>query len=80
MRQYSPLEVSTHNALGRQQGVCCINDGADDRCAAQAVQIGHHHAALDTLFGSGVVDLRYADFTSPEVEIYTYSITGGQTI
>ncbi len=33
-----------------------------------------------TLFGSGVVDLRYADFTSPEVSIHAYSIMGGQTI
>ncbi len=33
-----------------------------------------------TLWGGGVVDLRYADFTSPEVEIHTYSIMGGQTI
>ncbi len=33
-----------------------------------------------TLFGGGVVDLRYADFTSPEVEIHTYSIMGAQTI
>jgi hypothetical protein len=33
-----------------------------------------------TLCGGGVVDLRYADFTSPEVEIRTYSIMGGQTI
>ena len=32
------------------------------------------------LWGGGVVDLRYADFTSPEVEIHTYSIMGGQTI
>ncbi|KUI20259.1 hypothetical protein AU193_17115 [Mycobacterium sp. GA-1285] len=32
------------------------------------------------LFGGGVVDLRYADFTSPEVEIHAYSIFGGQTI
>lgn len=32
------------------------------------------------LFGGGVVDLRYADFTSPEVEIRAYSIFGGQTI
>jgi hypothetical protein len=32
------------------------------------------------LFGGGVVDLRYADFTSPDVEIHTYSIMGGQTI
>lgn len=30
--------------------------------------------------GGGVVDLRYADFTSPEVHIRTYSIMGGQTI
>ena len=27
-----------------------------------------------------MVDLRYADFTSPEVEIHTYSIMGAQTI
>jgi len=33
-----------------------------------------------TLFGGGVMDLRYADFTSPDVEIHTYSICGGQTI
>jgi hypothetical protein len=33
-----------------------------------------------TLFGGGVVDLRYADFTSSEVEIHAYSIMGGQTI
>jgi hypothetical protein len=33
-----------------------------------------------TLFGGGVVDLRYADFTSPNVEIHAYSILGGQTI
>jgi uncharacterized protein DUF1707 len=32
------------------------------------------------LFGGGVIDLRYADFTSPEVEIHSYSIFGGQTI
>ena len=32
------------------------------------------------LWGGGVVDLRYADFTSPEVEIRAYSIMGGQTI
>ncbi|MDX1885092.1 DUF1707 domain-containing protein [Mycolicibacterium sp. 120270] len=32
------------------------------------------------LWGGGVIDLRYADFTSPEVEIHTYSIMGGQTI
>jgi len=32
-----------------------------------------------TLFGGGVVDLRYADFTSPNVEIHAYSIFGGQT-
>lgn len=31
-------------------------------------------------WGSGVVDLRYADFTSPEVEIHAYSIMGMQTI
>lgn len=30
--------------------------------------------------GSGVIDLRYADFTSPDVEIKAYSIMGGQTI
>lgn len=33
-----------------------------------------------TFFGGGVVDLRYADFTSPAVEIHAYSIFGGQTI
>jgi hypothetical protein len=33
-----------------------------------------------SLFGGGVVDLRYADFTSPDVEIHAYSIMGGQTI
>lgn len=33
-----------------------------------------------TLFGGGVVDLRYADFTSSHVEIHAYSILGGQTI
>jgi hypothetical protein len=32
------------------------------------------------LWGGGVVDLRYADFTSPDVEIHSYSIMGGQTI
>jgi len=32
------------------------------------------------LFGGGVVDLRYADFTSPDVQITAYSIMGGQTI
>lgn len=32
------------------------------------------------LFGGGVIDLRYADFTSPEVDIHSYSIFGGQTI
>jgi hypothetical protein len=32
------------------------------------------------LLGGGVVDLRYADFTSPDVEIHAYSIMGGQTI
>lgn len=33
-----------------------------------------------TLFGGGVVDLRYADFTSSDIEIHAYSIMGGQTI
>lgn len=33
-----------------------------------------------TLFGGGVVDLRFADFTASEVEIHAYSIFGGQTI
>ncbi|WP_395310127.1 DUF1707 domain-containing protein [Mycobacterium sp. AMU20-3851] len=32
------------------------------------------------LFGGGVIDLRYADFTSPEVDIRSISIFGGQTI
>jgi hypothetical protein len=31
-------------------------------------------------WGGGVVDMRYADFTSHEVEIRSYSIMGGQTI
>ncbi|WP_046300995.1 DUF1707 domain-containing protein [Mycobacterium sp. UM_Kg27] len=33
-----------------------------------------------SLWGGGVIDLRYADFTSPDVEINAYSIMGGQTI
>ncbi|OBK11757.1 DUF1707 SHOCT-like domain-containing protein [Mycobacterium asiaticum] len=33
-----------------------------------------------TFWGSGVVDLRYADFTSTEVAIHAYSIMGAQTI
>jgi hypothetical protein len=33
-----------------------------------------------TFWGSGVLDLRYADFTSTEVEIHAYSIMGMQTI
>lgn len=33
-----------------------------------------------TLWGGGVIDLRYADFTSPDVQINAYSIMGGQTI
>ena len=32
------------------------------------------------LWGGGVIDLRYADFTCPDVEIKSYSIMGGQTI
>jgi hypothetical protein len=32
------------------------------------------------LWGGGVIDLRYADFTSTEVDIYAISIMGGQTI
>lgn len=32
------------------------------------------------LWGGGVIDLRYADFTSTEVDIRAYSIMGGQTI
>jgi len=32
------------------------------------------------LFGGGVIDLRYADFTTADVEIHSYSIFGGQTI
>lgn len=32
------------------------------------------------LWGGGVVDLRYADFTAHEVEIRAYSVMGGQTI
>lgn len=30
--------------------------------------------------GGGVIDLRYADFTSPDVQLHVYSIFGGQTI
>jgi hypothetical protein len=33
-----------------------------------------------SLLGGGVMDLRYADFTSPDVDIHAYSIMGGQTI
>ncbi|GLE51862.1 hypothetical protein ATCCBAA256_14350 [Mycobacterium montefiorense] len=33
-----------------------------------------------TLWGSGVVDLRYADFTSTEVDIHVVSIMGAQNI
>jgi hypothetical protein len=33
-----------------------------------------------TFWGSGVLDLRYADFTSPEVDLHAYSIMGVQTI
>ncbi|MBX7434136.1 DUF1707 domain-containing protein [Mycobacterium sp. Y57] len=32
------------------------------------------------LFGGGVVDLRYADFTCHDVDIHSISIMGGQTI
>lgn len=32
------------------------------------------------LFGGGVIDFRYADFTAADVEIHSYSIFGGQTI
>ena len=32
------------------------------------------------VFGGGVIDLRYADFTSADVEIHSYSVFGGQTI
>jgi len=39
-----------------------------------------HRLTTFALWGGGVVDLRYADFTSPEVEIRSYSIMGGQTI
>jgi Domain of unknown function (DUF1707) len=33
-----------------------------------------------TLWGNGVLDLRYADFTSTEVELHAYSVMGMQTI
>ncbi|MGD9619737.1 MAG: DUF1707 domain-containing protein [Mycolicibacterium sp.] len=39
-----------------------------------------HRLTTFALWGGGVVDLRYADFTSPDVEIRSYSIMGGQTI
>jgi hypothetical protein len=32
------------------------------------------------VFGGGVIDLRYADFTSHDVEINSYAVFGGQTI
>lgn len=32
------------------------------------------------LWGGGVIDLRYADFTSHDVDVRSYSIMGGQTI
>lgn len=32
------------------------------------------------LWGGGVIDLRYADFTSPVVDVRMYSVMGGQTI
>jgi DUF1707 SHOCT-like domain len=35
---------------------------------------------LFALWGGGVIDLRYADFTSTEVDIRACSIMGGQTI
>ncbi|MDT5091071.1 MAG: hypothetical protein QOH60_434 [Mycobacterium sp.] len=38
------------------------------------------HLTTFALWGGGVVDLRYADFTSSEVEIKSYAIMGGQTI
>lgn len=38
------------------------------------------HMTTVAVFGGGVVDLRYADFTAHEVEIRSYSIFGGQTI
>jgi hypothetical protein len=39
-----------------------------------------HRLTTFALLGGGVIDLRYADFTSPDVEIHSYSIMGGQTI
>ncbi|MCG5430998.1 DUF1707 domain-containing protein [Mycobacterium sp. MYCO198283] len=39
-----------------------------------------HRLRSFALFGSGVIDLRYADFTAHDVEIHSYSIMGGQTI
>lgn len=39
-----------------------------------------HQLTTFALWGGGVVDLRYADFTSTDVEIRSYSIMGGQTI
>ncbi|GFG74845.1 DUF1707 SHOCT-like domain-containing protein [Mycobacterium botniense] len=39
-----------------------------------------HKLTTLALWGGGVIDLRYADFTSTEVEIHAYSIMGGQTI
>ncbi|CAJ1497120.1 DUF1707 SHOCT-like domain-containing protein [[Mycobacterium] burgundiense] len=39
-----------------------------------------HKLTTFTFCGGGVIDLRYADFTSPVVNIRAYSILGGQTI
>ena len=39
-----------------------------------------HRLTTFALWGGGLIDLRYADFTSPDVEIKSYSIMGGQTI
>src|SRR3954465_843339 len=42
--------------------------------------VGGGGVAAVRVFGGGVIDLRYADFTSADVQIHSYSIFGGQTI
>jgi len=55
--------------------------GDGDRVAMLAAN-GQHYIEyyFGVLWGGGVIDLRYADFTSTEVDIHACSIMGGQTI
>ena len=69
----------------RSGGPCqarAVDAAAGDHERLRAPRPLERAEALTTfaLLGGGVVDLRYADFTSPEVEIHSYSIMGGQTI